>query len=96
MQESGRLSYKTARTEGEVWEEPLIGEYPTIRLTWRRSSHPGEYAQDLPNARVHELIQQLPEHGHRARTWQWFVDDTLVQRTLITETRVTKDWRAFA
>lgn len=93
MQESGRLRYQTPRVTGEVWEEPLIGGYPTIRLTWQRTAHPGDYAQDLPNARVHEIIQQLPEQNHRARVWQWFVDDRLVQRTLITETRVSKHWR---
>jgi hypothetical protein len=94
MQHNGRLKYETPLVSGEVWEEPLVGDYPTIRLMWRRSSHAGEFERDLLNARVHGLIQELPDQPHRARGWQWFVDDELVQRTLITEARVSTNWRA--
>ncbi len=44
---------------------------------------------------LYEMIQVSGEWKRRARTWQWFRDDTCRQRTLIDEVFVTRAWRSF-
>jgi hypothetical protein len=34
------------------------------------------------------MIQISPDDNHRARTWHWFKNDQIYQRTLIQEERV--------
>jgi hypothetical protein len=41
------------------------------------------------------MIQMSDDGLTRARTWQWFKNDRLFQRTLIDETRVSLDWSAY-
>ncbi|MCG8421630.1 MAG: DUF3598 domain-containing protein [Proteobacteria bacterium] len=70
-----RIWWDTERIVGSAWE---IDEN-TIVLTWTR--------KDLPGASLYEMIQLCPEGHHRARTWHWFKDGELYQRTLIKEER---------
>ncbi len=54
----------------------------TIVLNWNRTGEPGIY--------LYEMIQLSADGVHRARTWHWFRDDRLFQRTLIAETRLDR------
>ena len=74
----GRIWFDTERIEGSAWE---IDER-TIVLTWRR--------KDIEGAELYEMIQLSPDGEHRARTWHWFQDGELQQRTLIKEQRLKR------
>jgi hypothetical protein len=41
------------------------------------------------------MIQLSDDGLARARVWQWFKSDRLLQRTLIDERRVSADWAAY-
>lgn len=85
-----QLSWETDRSYGKVWEEPLrIGDLATVRVSWHRTEIDGYIPFDVPHATLHEIIQQRLDGGMRARTWQWFVDNDLVGRTIIKEKRIT-------
>ena len=56
-------------------------------LNWRRRDDPSLY--------LYEMIQISDCGTARARTWHWFRNDRLFQRTLVDERRVSEDWRAF-
>jgi hypothetical protein len=72
----GRIWWDTERIEGCAWEiDPR-----TICLTWKR--------KDLPGAYLYEMIQISEDNTKRGRTWHWFKDDELFQRTLVKERRV--------
>jgi hypothetical protein len=72
----GRIWFDTDRIQGSAWE----ADERTILLHWQR--------KDLPGSQLYEMIQLSPDGRHRARTWHWFRDGVLVQRTLIQEERV--------
>jgi len=71
-----RIWWDNDRIRGSAWE--LDSRY--IVLTWTR--------KDLPGSYLYEMIQISDDNRRRARTWHWFVDDALLQRTLIREQRV--------
>lgn len=71
----GRIWWDTERIAGSAWE---IDER-TIMLTWTRKDMPGSY--------LYEMIQINAENNGRARTWHWFQEDRLVNRTCIRESR---------
>ncbi len=48
-----------------------------------------------PDTYLYEMIQMSDDGLTRARTWQWFKNDRLFQRTLIDESRVSLDWSAY-
>lgn len=88
--QGNELSFTHPRAVGYVWEEKLrIGELATLRVSWLRSDHQGYSPYDLPNCCVHELIQINSDATKRARVWQWFQNEELVQRTVIEEVRVS-------
>ena len=68
--------WDTDRIFGKAWEE----DARSVVLTWSRKEMPGSY--------LYELIQISDDNNHRGRTWHWFVDDRLIRRTCIKETRV--------
>lgn len=72
----GRIWWNTDRIAGSAWE---IDER-TIMLNWTR--------KDLPGSYLYEMIQINSNNNKRARTWHWFKDDGLVNRTCIRESRV--------
>ncbi len=59
----------------------------TMMLNWTRKNEPNQY--------LYEMIQMTDDGLSRARVWQWFRDDRLVQRTLIDELRISTDWRSY-
>lgn len=53
-------------------------------LSWVRPKEPGLY--------LYEMIQISDCGQKRARTWHWFKDDELFQRTLVNERKVSDSW----
>lgn len=71
-----KIWWDTDRIEGYAWEvDPR-----TVVLTWTRKGEPNTY--------LYEMIQISEDNRKRARTWHWFHDDQMFQRTLIKEERV--------
>jgi len=56
----------------------------TTVLSWVRPSDPGLY--------LYEMIQISDSGKSRARTWHWFRDDKLFQRTLVDEHKISDSW----
>jgi hypothetical protein len=44
--------------------------------------------KQFPNMYLYEMIQISPDNNNRDRTWHWFKNDKIDQRTLIHEERV--------
>lgn len=84
--EDGRLIFYT-EIDGWAADEPLDTAHRTVLLNWRRRDDPSLY--------LYEMIQISDCGTARARTWHWFKDDRLFQRTLVDERRVSTDWRAY-
>jgi len=59
----------------------------TMMLHWTRNNEPDLY--------LYEMIQLSDDGEARARVWQWFKADRLLQRTLIDEVRISTDWAAY-
>lgn len=59
----------------------------TMMLHWTRNGEPDLY--------LYEMIQLADDGEARARVWQWFKADRLLQRTLIDERRVSTDWARY-
>ena len=72
----GRIWWDNERIVGSAWEI----DARTIVLNWSR--------KDLPGSYLYEMIQINGANDKRGRTWHWFVDDELVRRTCIKETRI--------
>ena len=73
--EAGRIWWDNERIVGSAWEV----DERTIVLNWSR--------KDMPDSYLYEMIQINRGNDRRARTWHWFVDDELIRRTCIKETR---------
>jgi hypothetical protein len=50
-------------------------------LTWQR--------HDTPDAYLYELIVINQTNDQRSRTWHWFRDGVIYQRTLIEESKIS-------
>ena len=59
----------------------------TMMLHWTRKNEPDQY--------LYEMIQLSDDGDARARVWQWFRHDRLVQRTLVDERRVGLQWQDY-
>lgn len=59
----------------------------TMMLHWVRTGEPDLY--------LYEMIQLSDDSQARARVWHWFKADRLMQRTIIDERFVSRDWRAY-
>ncbi|MFQ4140968.1 DUF3598 family protein [Chlorogloeopsis sp. ULAP02] len=70
------LWFDTERIEGKAWEV----DDSTIILWFSYKGMPGMY--------LYEMIQISPCNNYRARTWQWFKNHQIYQRTLIQEERM--------
>jgi hypothetical protein len=70
------LWFDTERIEGKAWEV----DNSTVILWFSYKTVPAAY--------LYEMIQISPDNNHRARTWHWFKNDQIYQRTLIQEERV--------
>lgn len=71
------LWFDTERIQGKAWEI----DNSTV-IFWFG------YKQ-LPGAYLYEMIQISADKNNRARTWHWFKNDQIYQRTLIQEIRIT-------
>ena len=74
--ERNRITWDSGGLKGELWE---IDE-ATLYLTFS--------FDDMPDVQVCEMIQLSKCGNHRARTWHWFKDEQLTQRTLVKERRI--------
>jgi hypothetical protein len=72
----GMLHWDTPLIRGHAWSIDDLSS----ALTWRRHDTPGAY--------LYELIVINEANNRRSRTWHWFRDGVLYQRTLIDEQRV--------
>ncbi len=71
-----KLWFDMERIKGYAWEiDPM-----TIILTWTYKIIPDQY--------LYEMIQLSPCGNYRSRTWHWFKNNKVYQRTLIQEERM--------
>ena len=70
-----KLWFDTERIEGKAWEAD-----DSIIILW--FAYKG-----IPDAFVYEMIHLSKCNNHRARTWHWFKNGEIYQRTLIKEER---------
>ncbi|KAF3890685.1 MULTISPECIES: DUF3598 family protein [Nostocales] len=70
------LWFNTERIDGKAWEI----DNATIILWFSYKTAPGMY--------LYEMINLSPCNNYRSRTWHWFKDHQLFQRTLIQEERL--------
>ncbi len=70
-----KLLFDTERVLGHAWEV----DDSTIILYF--------YYKGVPDMYLYEMIQISACSNYRARTWQWFKNNKIFQRTLITEER---------
>ena len=73
--------------DGWAAEVPLDDHNRTVMLYWTRKNEPDLY--------LYEMIQVSDCGTRRSRVWQWFKNDHMLQRTLINEHLVSRDWRAY-
>ena len=75
MYRDKKLWFNTERIDGHAWEadDSIIILYFSYK--------------DIANAYIYEMIHISPDNNHRARTWHWFKDNEIYQRTLIKEER---------
>ncbi len=76
MYRDKKLWFDTERIEGNAWEAD-----DSIVILW--FAYKG-----IPDAFVYEMIHLSKNNNHRARTWHWFKNGEIYQRTLIKEERV--------
>lgn len=84
--EGSRLVF-TSEITGWAEAVDLDEHKRTMMLHWTRNNEPDLY--------LYEMIQLSDDGEARARVWQWFKSDRLMQRTLIDEVRVSTDWKAY-
>ena len=73
---NGVLYWDNELIRGQAW---AVDELSLV-FTWRR--------HDTPDAYLYEIIVINESNDHRSRTWHWFRDGAIYQRTLIDEVRV--------
>jgi len=71
-----KIWFDTDRIAGHAWE----ADDSTLLLKFAYKT--------IPNFYLYEMIQISPCNNYRARTWQWFKDNQIFQRTLIQEERL--------
>ncbi|MEB3282235.1 MAG: DUF3598 family protein [Lyngbya sp.] len=74
--QDNKLIFDTERITGKAWE----ADESTLIL-WLAY-------KGVPDAYIYEMIQISPCNNYRARTWQWFKNNQIFQRTLIQEERM--------
>ncbi len=70
------LWFNTERIEGRAWEAD--NHIVILKFAYK----------DIPDAYVYEMIHISACNNHRGRTWHWFKQGEIYQRTLIKEQRV--------
>lgn len=72
-----KIWFDNDRIQGHAWE----ADSSTLLLYFAYKSQPDFY--------LYEMIQISPCNNHRARTWHWFRNNQIFQRTLIQEERIS-------
>jgi hypothetical protein len=80
----GRLWWDNDLINGWAADMDLDMDGRTTVLSWKRPYDPSLY--------LYEMIQISDDGKNRARTWHWFKDDKLFQRTLVDEHKVSDSW----
>lgn len=70
------LWFDSDRIQGKAWEI----DNSSVILWFSYKTDPSMY--------LYEMIQISSDNNHRARTWHWFKNDQIYQRTLIQEERL--------
>ncbi|MCM0589328.1 MAG: DUF3598 family protein [Gloeotrichia echinulata IR180] len=70
------LWFDTERIKGKAWEV----DNSTVILWFAYKT--------VPDINLYEMIIISPDNNHRARTWHWFKNHEIYQRTLIKEERL--------
>ncbi|MDD1427719.1 DUF3598 family protein [Dolichospermum sp. ST_sed9] len=71
-----KIWFDTERIVGKAWEV----DDSTVMLYFSYKSFPAMY--------LYEMINISADNNYRARTWHWFKDHQIYQRTLVQEERV--------
>ncbi len=71
-----KLWFDTERIKGHAWE----ADDSTLILWFAY--------KNVPDFHLYEMIQISPCNNYRARTWHWFKNNQIYQRTLIQEERL--------
>lgn len=72
---------------GWTASSPLDPTDRTIMVGWTRPQE--------PDFRYYEMITVAEDGEAKNRTWHWYRHGRLFQRTIISETRTTRDWTAY-
>ena len=83
----GRIRFESQRVRGWSADDPLDTESANALLFMD--------VLYMPGAHIYEMAQISRDNSRRSRCVQFVRDATTVQRTLIDETLLTRDWRAF-
>jgi len=81
----GRIIFDNELIHGWCTEIPEDDHHRTLMLYWKRK---GE-----DDIELYEMIQLSDCGTLRNRVWHWYKQGVLIQRTLIDETFVSRDWR---
>ncbi|MDJ0675043.1 MAG: DUF3598 domain-containing protein [Calothrix sp. MO_167.B42] len=73
-----KLLFDTERIQGEAWE--VDDSTVILRFTYK----------EKPGIHIVEMIYLSPDNNYRSRTWHWFNNGKLFQRTLIQEERMVR------
>jgi hypothetical protein len=83
--EFGRVIFDNELIYGWAAEVPLDDYHRTVMLYWKRKGEEG--------LELYEMIQLSDDGQMRNRIWHWYKHGVLVQRTLIDEKFVSRDWQ---
>jgi hypothetical protein len=81
-----RLNIANVNIEG--WVAPLAMDATarTIMVLWTKAGD--------PSFRYYEMITVSEDGAAKNRTWHWYRDGRLFQRTIINEEKISDDWQA--
>ena len=82
-----RLWIENELISGWTGEVSLDPTNRTIMVGWTRTSE--------PDFRCYEMITVAEDGDAKNRTWHWYRKGKLFQRTLINESRISRDWQAY-
>lgn len=82
---NGRIEFDSDLIEGWAGEIGLDDFKRSIMLNWVRKGEPELY--------LYEMIQISDCGAYRHRTWHWYRDGRIIQRTHIDEHKVSERWR---
>ena len=85
--EGDRLWLKNDLIEGWTSAIKMDETQRTIMVVWTRPSEPG--------FTYYEMITLSEDGDAKNRTWHWYREGRLFQRTVINEERISRDWSSY-